>query len=469
MPHITISYRRANSDAMAGRIRDRLADYYGPDSIFIDIDSIPVGVDFREQIKRELSKNDALLVLVGPKWRGAGKGGRARINDENDPVRVEVETALARGIPVVPILVNGATMPKPNELPESLRNFSFHNAATVDAGQDFHPHMERLIRSLDRVLGRESAPPAPTGHARSRLLPWTAIGLAVCLVAGAGAARIWFYGSQQARDPSHSAPAAAPQEQPKSSAAPAGVSPQPPATVPEQHAASTPPSGTAAPAVTPSPARQSAVSQPPAAQTAPAPRAAGCKGSTATFEDDFKSPELRWSSGLGERKTGSNAYFGDNRLVIKPTTKRGSRTIVYPSLVLKSAIICAMILSPDEITAPRTAGGVAFWAANGQNLYAFEVVTDGTYNITRLIDNNWSYIGSGLKSDAINQGAGATNEIEVRIKQNVAQLFINGTKVQEIRGQPPTTGVSSVGFVARNDTEQDYEWRFLNIAVVDNP
>jgi hypothetical protein len=77
MPHITISYRRADSDATAGRIRDRLADYYGAESIFIDIDSIPVGVDFREQIKRELSKNDALLVVVGPKWRGAGKGGRA--------------------------------------------------------------------------------------------------------------------------------------------------------------------------------------------------------------------------------------------------------------------------------------------------------------------------------------------------------------------------------------------------------
>jgi hypothetical protein len=138
-------------------------------------------------------------------------------------------------------------------------------------------------------------------------------------------------------------------------------------------------------------------------------------------------------------------------------------------LVLKSAIICAMILSPDEITASRTAGGVAFWAANGQHLYAFEVVTDGTYNITRLIDNNWSYIGSGLKSDTVNQGPGATNEIEVRIKQNVAQLFINGTRVQEIGGQPPATGVSTVGFVARNDTEQDYEWRFLNISVVDNP
>ena len=468
MPHITISYRRADSDAMAGRIRDRLADYYGPDSIFIDIDSIPVGVDFREQIKSELSKNDALLVVVGPKWRGPGKGGRARINDENDPVRVEVETALARGIPVVPILVNGASMPKPIELPESLRTFSFHNAATVDAGQDFHPHMERLIRSLDQVLGRESAPPAQTRPARTRLFPWAAIGLAICLVAGAGAAGIWFYGSHQARDPGHSAPATVQQEQPKTSA-PAVVSPQPSARVPEQHAANAPASGTAPPAVAPSPARQSAVSQPPAAQTAPAPRTAGCKGSPATFEDDFASPEVGWSSGLGQRTTGSNAYFADNRLVIKPTTKRGSRTIIYPSLVLKSAIICAMILSPEEITAPRTAGGVAFWASTSQNLYAFEVVTDGTYNITRLIDNNWSYIGSGLKSDAINQGPGATNEIEVRTKQNVAQLFINGTKVQEIRGQPPAAGVSTVGFVARNDTEQEYEWRFLNISVVDNP
>jgi hypothetical protein len=466
MPHITISYRRADSDAMAGRIRDRLADYYGPDSIFIDIDSIPIGVDFREQIKRELSKNDALLVVVGPKWRGGGKGGRARINEENDPVRVEVETALARGIPVVPILVNGASMPKPNELPESLRTFSFHNAATVDAGQDFHPHMERLIRSLDRVLGRESAPPTQPRPASSRLLPWTVIGVAICLVAGAGAAGIWFY-RQQARDPGHATPAAAQQEHPKTSP-PAVVSPPPSTTVPEQHAVTTPSSGTVPPAVPPSLTRQSAVPQPPAVQT-PAVPAAGCKGSTATFEDDFNSPEVGWSSGLGARSTGSNAYFADNRLVIKPTTKRGSRTITYPSLVLRSAIICARILSPDEITAPRTAGGVAFWATNSQNLYAFEVMTDGTYNITRLIDNNWTYIGSGLKSDTIKQGAGATNDIEVHIKQNVAQLFINGTKVQEIRGQPPTTGVSTVGFVARNDTEQDYEWRFLNIAVVDNP
>ncbi len=99
----------------------------------MDIDSIPVGIDFREQIRNELAKNDVLIVVVGPKWRGPGRGGRARINDENDPVRVEVETALQRGIPVVPVLVNGATMPKPDELPPTLRNFSFHNGAIVDA------------------------------------------------------------------------------------------------------------------------------------------------------------------------------------------------------------------------------------------------------------------------------------------------------------------------------------------------
>ena len=143
MPRIMISYRRADSDAIAGRIRDRLATQFGDDCVFMDIDSIPVGIDFRDQIKNELLKNDILLVVIGTKWRGPSKGGRARIYDENDPVRVEVETALQRSIPVVPVLVGGATMPKPDELPESLNKFSFHNAAVVDAGQDFHQHMDR--------------------------------------------------------------------------------------------------------------------------------------------------------------------------------------------------------------------------------------------------------------------------------------------------------------------------------------
>jgi len=152
MPNIIVSYRRADSDAIAGRIRDKLADHYGADAVFMDIDSIPFGIDFRDHVKEALLRNDLLIAIIGPKWLGPAKGRRARIHDEDDPVRLEIEAALHRGIPVVPVLVGRSTIPRPADLPESLRDLSFRNAAEVDAGRDFHQHMERLIRSIDRDI-----------------------------------------------------------------------------------------------------------------------------------------------------------------------------------------------------------------------------------------------------------------------------------------------------------------------------
>src|SRR5882724_19863 len=129
MPKILISYRRADSDAIAGRIRDRLAGSYGDDSVFMDIDDIPFGIDFRQHIKEALARNDVLIVVVGPRWLGAAKGGPHRIHEETDPVRVEVETALTRGIPVIPLLVHGANMPRASDLPDGLKEFAYRNAA----------------------------------------------------------------------------------------------------------------------------------------------------------------------------------------------------------------------------------------------------------------------------------------------------------------------------------------------------
>src|SRR5262245_41296395 len=152
MLKIIISYRRADSDAIAGRIRDRLASHFGEDSIFMDIDSIPLGTDFRDYVRDALFDSDVLVAVVGPKWLGPGKGTHLRIKEENDPIRIEVETALDRGIAVIPVLVSGALMPKPSELPSTLSNFAFRNAAEVDAGRDFHPHMDRLIHSIDHIF-----------------------------------------------------------------------------------------------------------------------------------------------------------------------------------------------------------------------------------------------------------------------------------------------------------------------------
>ena len=152
MANIIISYRRSDLAAIAGRVRDRLAQYYGTDAIFMDIDSIPLGVDFRRQIQEAVTKNDILLALIGPKWIGAKKAGTSRIGDDNDPIRVEIETALNEGIPLIPVLVGGATMPKSSALPESLQKLCFLNAAEVDDGRDFHQHVDRLIRAMDRLL-----------------------------------------------------------------------------------------------------------------------------------------------------------------------------------------------------------------------------------------------------------------------------------------------------------------------------
>jgi hypothetical protein len=152
MANVFISYRRSDSAAIAGRIRDRLADYYGADAIFIDIDSIPVGIDFRQQIQEAITKNDLVLAVIGPKWIGSKKAGATRISDYEDPIRLEIETALNHGIPLIPVVVGGATMPKDSALPDSLQKLCFLNAAEVDDGRDFHQHVDRLIRAMDRLL-----------------------------------------------------------------------------------------------------------------------------------------------------------------------------------------------------------------------------------------------------------------------------------------------------------------------------
>lgn len=155
-----LSYRRDNSKWIAGRIFDRLEDHYGNGNVYMDIDAIPVGLDFREHLQQSLQRCDILLAIVGPRWLGIDEHGHRAIADETDWVRIEVETALLKKIPVIPILIDRVRMPKTSELPESLRDFAFRQAAEVDAGVDFRSHMDRLIRSMDQYLQRQSASPS---------------------------------------------------------------------------------------------------------------------------------------------------------------------------------------------------------------------------------------------------------------------------------------------------------------------
>ncbi len=159
MPKILISYRRSDSAAIAGRLCDRLIARYGLESVFLDIDSIPFAIDFRDHVRATLRESDVVLAVVGTRWLGASDE-HVRIHDEDDPVRVEIEGALQAGIPLLPVLVDGATMPKAPDLPVSLQRFAFINAAPVETGRDFHQHVDRLIRSLDQILGPKLAAPS---------------------------------------------------------------------------------------------------------------------------------------------------------------------------------------------------------------------------------------------------------------------------------------------------------------------
>src|SRR5438067_1476596 len=131
MPKMMISYRRADTDVIAGRIHDWLGRQYGADSVYFDVESIPFGVDFRTHIRQAVTDSELMIVVIGQQWLGGNENGRSRIHETNDFVRFEVETALECNIPIIPVLVGTAHMPTPDELPESLRRFSFLNAAPM--------------------------------------------------------------------------------------------------------------------------------------------------------------------------------------------------------------------------------------------------------------------------------------------------------------------------------------------------
>jgi class 3 adenylate cyclase/predicted ATPase len=156
MAKIIISYRRSDSVAIAGRICDRLVARYGNDSVFMDVDDIPSAGDLREYVRKSLHQGDILLAVVGPNWL-AGDGDRLReIEKDTDLVRLEVEMALEEGIQIIPVLIDGSSLPRANELPDGLKQFALFNPTALNSGRDFHLHMERLIRSIDQILKNKS-------------------------------------------------------------------------------------------------------------------------------------------------------------------------------------------------------------------------------------------------------------------------------------------------------------------------
>ena len=152
---IFINYRRDDSIGMAGRLHDRLAQTFGRDRLFMDVDHIPVGADFVAHLNSQVAACEVVLVVIGRNWlRAKDKAGQRRLHQPDDFVAIEIAAALARDIRVIPVLVDGARMPKESELPDSLKPLARRQAADVRHSHFGHD-AEALVKRMREALGDE--------------------------------------------------------------------------------------------------------------------------------------------------------------------------------------------------------------------------------------------------------------------------------------------------------------------------
>jgi tetratricopeptide (TPR) repeat protein len=150
---IFISYRRDDAAYVTGHINDLLRKEFGAESVFTDVDNIALGVDFRAVLDQSVSQCQVLLAVIGDNWlKVRNKDGNPRLEDPADFVRIEIESALKRNIPVIPLLVGHATMPLEEELPGTLKDLAFRNGTQIRPAPDFNADMDRLIRNLHKYL-----------------------------------------------------------------------------------------------------------------------------------------------------------------------------------------------------------------------------------------------------------------------------------------------------------------------------
>ena len=152
MSAIFVSYRRNDSQGEAGRLFDDLVGHFGEQKVFMDVAGIDAGRDFRKAIEESVAKCGVLLVVMGPGWVTAkNEAGVRRLDDPADFVRAEVASALRRDIPVIPVLVHGAVMPRAEDLPDDLKDLAYRNCVELTHAR-WKSDVQLLIEPLRRLI-----------------------------------------------------------------------------------------------------------------------------------------------------------------------------------------------------------------------------------------------------------------------------------------------------------------------------
>jgi hypothetical protein len=153
---IFISYRRDESRWIARSLCDRLALHFDRNQIFMDVDGIRLGDDFLKAIERRVAECDVLIAIIGAHWlTSTDRQGGKRLENPKDFVRMEIGTALKRDIRVIPVLVDGVSMPQSGDLPDDLKDLTYRNALEIGETH-FDDDCRRLREAIEEVL-REKA------------------------------------------------------------------------------------------------------------------------------------------------------------------------------------------------------------------------------------------------------------------------------------------------------------------------
>lgn len=179
---IFLSYRRSDTSGYANGLHDRLVQHFGTGSIVRDLDTIPAGADFVRFIEESIDSSDVVVALIGRDWlRAKDSKGKRRLDDPDDYVRLELSRALESEIPVIPVLVEEATMPSRDKLPPELARLATRNALEISDSRWRHD-VDRLITALETYVGQplepvpEAAEPPPRPPAQGQAptaTPWS--------------------------------------------------------------------------------------------------------------------------------------------------------------------------------------------------------------------------------------------------------------------------------------------------------
>ncbi len=160
MRAIFISYRRNDAEGEAGRLFDDLVREFGDQSVFMDVSTIQAGRDFRKVIDESVATCGVLLSIMGVNWLDAkDEAGERRLDDPADFVRLETASALKRDIPVIPVLVRGAKMPRADALPDDLKDLAYRNGAELTHAR-WSSDVQLLIKALRPFVGESKGAPA---------------------------------------------------------------------------------------------------------------------------------------------------------------------------------------------------------------------------------------------------------------------------------------------------------------------